>query len=135
MNGVPSGAFHWITLLTLLPFAGALAVLLLAVGSPPGPVVWRSPSRLPRWLLALLLWHRFDPTTLGMQFQESHAWAPSLGMAYHVGVDGLGVLMLVLSAIVVLMSLAASWEITAGAGSTSRLCSCSKLAFSARSPR
>src|ERR1035438_255190 len=45
-----------------------------------------------------------------MQLEEQHAWAPALGIAYHAGVDGLGVLMLVLSAVVVLMSLAASWR-------------------------
>jgi NADH-quinone oxidoreductase subunit M len=45
-----------------------------------------------------------------MQFEEHHAWAPALGIAYHAGVDGLGVLMLVLSAVVTLMSLAASWR-------------------------
>ena len=60
-------------------------------------------------VLTLTIWHRFDSTALGLQFVESHAWAPSLGMSYHLGVDGLGVLMLVLTAIVVLMSLAASW--------------------------
>ena len=36
---------------------------------------------------------------------EHAAWAPSLGIEYHLGVDGLGALMLVLSAIVTLMSI------------------------------
>lgn len=97
-----------ITLLTLLPIAGGFAALALARSRSlaRGLAVLAALAAL---VLSLVLWHRFDPTIPGMQFQETHPWVPSLGMAYHVGVDGLGVLMLVLSAIVVLMSLAASW--------------------------
>ena len=42
---------------------------------------------------------------------EQHAWAPSLGIEYHLGVDGLGALMLVLSAIVTLMSVDAAHRV------------------------
>jgi NADH-quinone oxidoreductase subunit M len=97
-----------ITLLTLLPIAGGLLVLasyrsrdlarVLAVAFAGAALA-----------LALFLWHGFNPGASGMQFEAQHVWAPSLGISYHVGVDGLGVLMLVLSAVVVLMSLAASW--------------------------
>jgi NADH-quinone oxidoreductase subunit M len=97
-----------ITLLTLLPILGGLIVLALAAS--------RDLARIVAVIFAagtlavtLLFWYGLDPRTPGMQFEELHAWVPSLGMWYHVGVDGLGVLMLVLSAIVVLMSLAASW--------------------------
>ena len=42
---------------------------------------------------------------------ERAAWAPSLGIEYHLGVDGLGALMLVLSAIVTLMSVDAAHRV------------------------
>ncbi len=42
---------------------------------------------------------------------ESKAWAPSLGIEYHLGVDGLGALMLVLSALVTLMSVDAAHRV------------------------
>ncbi len=42
---------------------------------------------------------------------ESKAWAPSLGIQYHLGVDGLGALMLVLSALVTLMSVDAAHRV------------------------
>ena len=103
--------FPWITVLTTTPVAGAL--LLLAVGS-------RS-KNLTRWLalifslaalvFTLALWHRFDPTSGVMQFQEQHAWIPALNIDYHVGIDGLGLLMLLLSSIVVPIGMAASWKI------------------------
>ena len=41
-------------------------------------------------------------------FEEVHAWIPAIGVQYHVGIDGLGLVMLLLSAIVVPMSILAS---------------------------
>src|ERR1700677_5008877 len=98
------GASGMITALTLLPLVGGLFIL--------GLCRTRDSARLSAVLfafvslvLAVLLWFGLNPDSPGMQFQEWHTWAPSLGIAYHVGVDGLGVLMLVLSALVVSMSL------------------------------
>jgi NADH-quinone oxidoreductase subunit M len=98
-----------ITLLTLFPIAGGLIVLALA---KLGDVARAIAVTFAAGALAVaaLFWYGLDPQNPGMQFEEIHAWAPSLGITYHVGVDGLGVLMLVLSALVVLMSLAASWR-------------------------
>ena len=102
--------FPWISVLTLLPLAGAVLVLLF------GRAAGRSLGRLTAVVfaaaalaVALLLWFRFQRgAAAGTQFQEWHAWAPSLGLEYHVGVDGLSLLMLALSSIVVLMSMLAS---------------------------
>jgi NADH-quinone oxidoreductase subunit M len=109
MSAAASGAFPWLSGITALPLAGALAVLLLGRLQPSrarGLAVAFAAAAL---VLAVIIWHQFDSNALVIQFQESHAWAPSLGISYHLGVDGLGVLMLMLTAIVVLMSLAASW--------------------------
>jgi NADH-quinone oxidoreductase subunit M len=46
-----------------------------------------------------------------IRIHRAHAWAPSLGIEYHLGVDGLGALMLVLSAIVTLMSVDAAHRV------------------------
>jgi NADH-quinone oxidoreductase subunit M len=107
-------AFPLLTVLTLLPLAGALVIL--AVGEVQGDRNDRL-SRgialgvsLTALLLALGLWHGFQPGDAGMQFQERHAWIPSLNVEYHLGVDGLGLLMVLLSAIVVPMAIAASWQ-------------------------
>jgi NADH-quinone oxidoreductase subunit M len=98
-----------ITLLTLLPIAGALIVLALAASRDLARIV-AVVFAAGALLMTGFFWFGLDAKSPGMQFEEHHAWAPSLGITYHVGVDGLGVLMLVLSAIVVLMSLAASWR-------------------------
>jgi NADH-quinone oxidoreductase subunit M len=103
--------FPWISALTVLPATGAVA--LLGMGSKN--------KLVPRWtalgisLLAagatLFLWAHFDRSSGGLQFQERHVWVPALGAEYRVGIDGLGLLMLLLTAIVVPMGILASAQI------------------------
>jgi NADH-quinone oxidoreductase subunit M len=60
--------------------------------------------------LALVVWTRL-PADGSIGLVERAAWAPSLGIEYHLGVDGLGALMLVLSALVTLMSVDAAHRV------------------------
>src|SRR5205823_2701759 len=60
---------------------------------------------------AVALCVRFDAASTDLQFQELWSWIPSLGVEYHLGVDGLGLLMVLLSAIIVPMAILASWRI------------------------
>ena len=84
-----------ITLLTLFPIAGGLLVLALSKLGDLARVV-AVVFAAGALAVAGLFWYGLDPRNPGMQFEEHHAWAPALGIAYHAGVDGLGVLMLVL---------------------------------------
>src|SRR5207244_2131890 len=61
--------------------------------------------------LAVVLWRNFSPATGELQFEETHAWIPSLGVQYHLGIDGLSLVLVLLSAIVVPMAMLASWRI------------------------
>ncbi|MGC2496932.1 MAG: proton-conducting transporter membrane subunit, partial [Acidobacteriaceae bacterium] len=97
-----------ISLLTLLPILGGLLVLIFGRKREMARLI-AALFGFTGLLLSLLFWYAFDPNLPGMQFTQWRVWAPSLGIEYHVGVDGLGVLMLVLSALLVVMSLAASW--------------------------
>ncbi|MGC1363490.1 MAG: proton-conducting transporter membrane subunit, partial [Silvibacterium sp.] len=102
--------FPWITLLTLTPPVGAILILLTAAKNRN---VAREVAVAASGIalgLTLLLWHNFNSASGALQFQERHAWIPVLGVDYHVAIDGLGLLMVLLSAIVVLMSVAASWS-------------------------
>jgi NADH-quinone oxidoreductase subunit M len=68
-------------------------------------------SSLLSLVLALVLWRTFDGASGVLQFVEEHEWIPSLGVNYFVGVDGLGLLMVLLTAIVTPMAILASWKI------------------------
>ena len=93
--------FPFITVLTLTPAVGAVLLLFLR----------RDQARLARGvavgfaglalLEAVLLWFRFDPLSPELQWAEKHQWIEILGVQYFVGLDGLGLLMVLLSALVV----------------------------------
>jgi NADH-quinone oxidoreductase subunit M len=97
-----------ITLITLTPFVGAIFV----AGLEPARRISA------RWLglgctlctlaLAVVLWLNFDANSGELQFVERHDWIPSLSVEYFVGVDGLGLLMVLLTAFIVPFALLAS---------------------------
>ena len=103
--------FPWLTCLTFLPVAGA--ILLLLIGSRNRALVRATALIFSAASLALtlLVWLHFDSTSGALQFQERHTWIPALNVDYHVGIDGLGLLMLLLTSIVVPIGIAASWDI------------------------
>ncbi len=105
MNLTPS-----ISSLTVVPLVGALAVLALGSNRKLARGVALAFAFL-ALLVTLLLWHHFNSASGTLQFEEVHAWIPALGVQYHVGADGLSLLMLLLSTLIVPMSMAASWHI------------------------
>jgi NADH-quinone oxidoreductase subunit M len=97
---------HVLTLLTVLPLMGAVIALVAGKHSRDVALL----TTLASLALALLVWTRL-PIDGSIGLVERAAWAPSLGIEYHLGVDALGALMLVLSAIVALMSVDASHRV------------------------
>ena len=59
---------------------------------------------------ALLLWWGFNPGSGEFQFVERHAWIPAFGISYAVGVDGISLLLVVLTAFLTPIALVSSWE-------------------------
>jgi NADH-quinone oxidoreductase subunit M len=104
MNGFP-----WLTLLTLVPLVGAALILISGKNRNIARAIAALTAAI-ALLITVLLWHRFNAASGILQFEEWHAWMRMLGVDYHLAIDGLGLLMLMLSAIVVLMSIAASWD-------------------------
>jgi len=105
-----SSSFPSVSALTLLPFVGGIAVLLLGRAGRPAARLTAVIFATAAVAYTLLLWSRFQPALPGMQMQEMHPWEPAIGLAYHVGLDGLSLLMLAVSSIVVLMAMGASWS-------------------------
>jgi len=87
-----------LTLLTFTPLAGAL--LLLRVPAPWVRATGRCISALGLLQVAWLL-TRFDTSSGALQLVQKVPWIPSLGVDYFVGVDGLSVLLVALSALLV----------------------------------
>jgi NADH-quinone oxidoreductase subunit M len=62
------------------------------------------------FLLSLVLWAKFDPSLASYQFVERHAWLPDFGISYHVGVDGISLLLVVLTTFLTPIALLCSWQ-------------------------
>jgi NADH-quinone oxidoreductase subunit M len=105
MNGMVNG-IPWLTIITVLPVVGA-AIALFSGRHARGVA---QVVGIIAFVLSIVIWlHLPADGSIGMV--ESKAWAPSLGIQYHLGVDGLGALMLVLSALVTLMSVDAAHRV------------------------
>jgi NADH-quinone oxidoreductase subunit M len=105
---------HWLTILTLIPFVGG--ILVAAVGAQR-----KSLARglaLASSLIALggasCLWWHFDAKSGDLQFVEKFTWVKTLGIDYFLGVDGLGALMVLLTAIVTPLAILVSASLFEG---------------------
>jgi NADH-quinone oxidoreductase subunit M len=101
MNSLPL-----LTIITVLPVIGAAISLFTGRHSRGVAQV----TGIACLLLSLVIWMHL-PADGSIGLQELHQWVPSLGVQYHLGVDGLGALMLILSALVSLMSIDAAHRV------------------------
>lgn len=107
MSSVP-----WLSLLWLLPLAGAV----LAIALPAGLAVTA------KWLgvlvslatlaVAIVVTTGFDTTPVAptYQFVESHQWIPAFGANYTLGIDGIAVILVLLTSGLIPLLLVASWN-------------------------
>ena len=105
-------AFPLISVLTFTPLVGGL--MLVGLGPDRNALARRMGLAFSLLSLgfAIAVWTFFDTASMELQFVERHQWVPSLGVEYFVGLDGLSLLMVMLSALVVPMALMASWRIS-----------------------
>jgi NADH-quinone oxidoreductase subunit M len=104
-------SFPIISVLTFLPLFGAIAIIGLNAEQKKLARRLALGFSFVALALTIFLWTRFNPASGELQFVETYTWIPSLAAQYHVGVDGLGLLMVLLTAIVVPMAMLASWQI------------------------
>jgi NADH-quinone oxidoreductase subunit M len=107
MNVMPTD--HLLSWLIWLPIAGGAAVLLLG----------ERRIAVARWIallasvgtlaLCVPLWHHFDITTSALQFVEDAPWIAPLNAWYHLGIDGIALPLIVLTAFMTPLVIVAAW--------------------------
>lgn len=108
VTGGSTESFPLLSALIVVPFAGAVVNALLPSRRPElarvvGLAVSAAVLGLAIWLLV-----DFEAGTVGYQFVERNEWMRELGVSYTVGVDGISLFMVVLTAVLVPLSLLAS---------------------------
>jgi NADH-quinone oxidoreductase subunit M len=97
----------------LVPLAGALLLLLIpnADGRRDGVIRWLALLiSILGFAVTLAIWARFDPTSSEFQLVERVPWIPAFGIEYAVGIDGISLLLVVLTGFLTPIALLSSWE-------------------------
>ena len=102
-----------LSITTFLPLVGAFFVALIRGEEQ---IVRRNARNVALWTtvitfaISALLWFNFDPTTADFQFVERADWIGG-GISYHMGVDGISLLFIILTTFLMPLCILASWDV------------------------
>ena len=102
--------FPWLSVLWALPIIGAVVIILLPASMRGAAKYAGLAVSLGVLAVALVLAIRFDPSGPRYQFVESHTWIRSFGTGYILGVDGIALALVVLTAVLMPLLLIAGWH-------------------------
>ncbi len=102
--------FPWLTAMWALPVIGAVVIILLPSAARSAAKYAGLAVSLAVLLLALVVALRFDPAGERFQFVENHPWIRSFGTGYILGVDGIALALVVLTAVLVPLLMLAGWN-------------------------
>ncbi len=100
---------YLLTLVTFLPAIGAVVVLLLPRRQEGVTKLVALGTTVVTFVVSLPVYFRFDPSSADYQFVEQRGWIPSLGVTYHLGVDGISLLLVLLTTFLMPLVLLSSW--------------------------
>jgi NADH-quinone oxidoreductase subunit M len=102
----------WLTFAIFVPIVCGL--LILAVGSDERPALTRNLAligALLSFFVTIPLYTGFDGSTAEMQFVEKSTWIPAFAVMYHLGVDGISLWFVLLTAFITIIVVLAGWEV------------------------
>ncbi len=101
---------HLLSVVTYTPLVGALVLLLPVFKGKDDAVRWAANGiAFVGFLVSLPLWFWFDRGAAGFQFIEKADWIPSIGVQYLFGVDGISVLLILLTTLLGFIAILSSW--------------------------
>src|SRR5438477_11997538 len=100
-----------LSLMIFIPLAG-MAVILCLPSRAHGVIRWMGvAATVPPLLMSVWLLEHFDPQTTAPQFVQRFAWIPAYRINYFVGVDGISITMVLLTALLCFLCMFASFGI------------------------
>ena len=99
-----------LTLITFLPAAGAVIIMLFMKKEQTKAIKgFATAVTVLDFLISLPLWFRFDKAEAGFQFVEKVSWIPTIGVSYFVGIDGISVLLVLLTTLTMIVGVLCSF--------------------------
>ncbi|MDD3731314.1 MAG: NADH-quinone oxidoreductase subunit M [candidate division Zixibacteria bacterium] len=100
----------WLTLVIFFPLVGVVLMLFI-------PAKYQDTIKGVSLIIAFLtmlisfgIYYMFDTLGNGMQFEINEAWIVSLGINYHLGIDGISLLLIVLTTVLTVLCILSSWN-------------------------
>jgi NADH-quinone oxidoreductase subunit M len=100
---------HILSVVLFTPLAGLLVLLFIPSSNARAIKLWANAVALLGFLVSLPLVFQFDQTK-DFQFVERASWIPSLGATYHLGIDGIGLLLVMLTTAIGVIAILSSWN-------------------------
>lgn len=100
---------HILSIVLFAPLAGLAVLLLIPSSNKKAIRLWANIASFIGFLVSLPLVYYFD-NSKDFQFVERAGWIPSLGASYHLGIDGIGLLMVMMTTVIGFLSILASWN-------------------------
>jgi len=100
---------HILTVVTFLPLAGALFLLTIDRGNKKLFMQAATWIAFADFLLSVPLFFLYDTRSGGFQFEERGSWIPTIGVQYYIGVDGISLLLLLLTTFLGVIAILSSW--------------------------
>ena len=104
--------FSLVTLVLLIPLVGFFLILLFQREDQVETIKWTALiTSVIAFVASLLLWAGFDATQAGLQFVTRWDWLPAYGISFSLGVDGLSLLMIILTTFIMPLAILSSFRI------------------------
>src|SRR5262247_2018796 len=100
-----------LSIITWSPFVGAVLIMFLARHSPLAVRLISLVTTGISALLSVLIYVAYNREAAGFQFYEKTTLVPPLGISYELGVDGISLLMVLLTSIIIFAGVFASWTV------------------------
>ena len=96
---------HLLTAVVFLPAAGAALLLLFPESGAKAARWFALVVSVAELAVSVPLWTRFDVSATGFQFTEKADWIPSIGISYALGIDGISLVLILLTTLLTPVSL------------------------------
>ena len=101
---------HILSWVLFTPLIGMAILLLIPAERKNWIRIWANVAAVAGFLVSLRLVFLFDKNASDYQFQELASWIPTLGVNYHIGIDGISLLLVMLTTVIGPLAILSSWN-------------------------